>query len=597
MADENMELDPYTEGPMPQPKQRRKSTPRGPMTEEAKESRAVKTKASQEKDLDEYCAQWDWDLPGMKCKLSRMSPRIHNNIQIAGHLETREGGGYTLEEIKDRFGGGTYKLNVSGFSEKQGTIRPMGNKVFEVGGAPNVDQVPAHVQAASSGTSGRGGGGDDLAANAQGALVGLVGKSLERAYDGNRGGDANPDLFSEMRQSVEASAREQVAAIREAAAQENSVLREQLNDMRQVATELRAELQTKDQQKDHEVVAARTESSGLLSTLLPTFSEQANQRSQQAQHDANERVARMQEQFARDMQGSEQRFAMQLENMKTMFQAQAMNQQTMFDSRMQQATAEIALLRQRCETLESDNRAMQQRNTELLLEQTKKHDPINLMQQAANVREVADGLFGGGGGGDGLSDDASDTMKLIHSFGQSLGSLAPVIAAKMGAGGMPSGGMPTGMPQQMAGPPPQAPPQAPPQRLAMPKQITPQAPQAKPKFKLRKQDLIAGVRLINSAISTGTEPARVADTAAQTLDRATLGELVRRKPIAVYTSLQKAGILEGPLETEEGARYMGAFLMALKERLGLGTPPPREPTQDPQPEPGPPVEEEAPTEE
>jgi hypothetical protein len=88
--------------------------------------------------------------------------------------------------------------------------------------------------------------------------------------------------------------------------------------------------------------------------------------------------------------------------------------------------------------------------------------------------------------------------------------------------------------------------------------------------RLKREDLVAGVTLINAALASGTPPDKVADTAAQTQDRGALRELVRRKPRVVYASLEAHGLLAGPLATPEGEQYFAAFLKALRSRLSSG---------------------------
>lgn len=545
----------------PRQRRKRKRAPNGPES-------AQKGAVSAQLDLEEYLDQFNWEVPGMKVKLTRLAPAVVQGVPCKGHVDTKEGAPYALEEIKERYGGGTYRVNVSGPRELGGMIVALGAKTFDVSGPARIDQQISVIEqgaAASPGGSAK----NDLAPQAQGALVGLIGKSLDRAYDGRSADTVNPDILREVRESVEASARAQVEAIQRASEERTASIAEQLNELRQENATMRAELKAREQQAAEQVNTARMESSGVLTTLLPSFAEQANSRAEAATRDAAERVARMQEQYARDLQAAEQRFEQQSANLKTLYEAQVMNVQTMWQGRSQQLETEIQLLRTRNEHLEGELNNLRNRNTELLLEQTKKTDPMSIMEQAANLSETAQGLFGGKDeGGGGLSDDASDGLKLVNNMFQSLGSLAPALAARLGAGG---GQQPQVPPQQL--PPPQARPQ--PQRVQRPPQapgqlvptaITPQPP-AKKKVKLNKRELQAGVTMLNSALQSGVAPAVAADTAANTIDRKTLHELTRRKPEVVYASLDSLGMITGPLATEAGSNYLGAFLVALRARL------------------------------
>lgn len=604
--------EPYTGGPLPQPKQTRKRKHKRIPANPDSESEGT---ASMAMDMEDYQAQekFNWEL-GLKVKLHRNSPTLFKGMQVGGHLETRENAPYTFEEIKERFGGGMYEIFISGPKQLGDRPTAIGRKQFSIAGDPSLENLPIHVQAVSAGmTPGQQqGGSDQVSPQAQASLVGLLGKQLDKQDESRTVAGADPDLFREMRQSVEGSAQSQVEVIKDAAEKEAALLKTQLEELRQNNEKLRAETEALRQQSQHAVDSARTESSSLLSTLIPTFSNEAHQRSQQAMQDADARCARMQDQHSRDVAAVEQRAQMQIDNMRAMFDAQLLNQATVFEGRIKQLETELALARARGEHFENEARQLQGRNTELLMKQMEKADPVKQAQYMATLKETLGALGGGGDEGGGLSDEASDAMKMIYALSQGFGPVASALSQRLTGAAPPGHQMPEyaqpPMPQHVPPHPPQLEPAPraltrpaprqmqrpqrtlrPPERKASPQPQPQQAappPQPKPAVRLRKADLANGVGLLNAAMLGGTPPVKAADAAAQQLDRPTMRELAKRKPQAVYDSLATNDLLEGPLATPDGAAYLTEFLIELRARLSGTTyePPQQEAEPGVQPE-------------
>jgi len=568
--------------PQPQQAPRRRGG-RPPLTPQQQ-----KHAASADKDLDEYLRSFNWEQPGMVVKLHRTAPMWWKGVQSGGHLETRNAP-YTLQEVQERWGGGSYKLYLTGPRNPGEPGRPLGSKVFTVAGEPKgaladpsaTTHGGGHHAAAAAANS------DQLAPQAQAGIVGLLGKSQDRVLEmmerGRGGGDVDPTLFSEMRETIVGSAQAQVEAIKQAAERENGVLRDQLNALRDETQRIRAENEARKTEMERSMENANRESTSLIGTLIPVMSNQAHERAQAAVREAGERVKAIQEQYARDIQAAELRYAQQIDNLKTLYAAQDMNQRTLYEGRIHQLEGEITLLRSRCEHLDQDNRTLQGRVTETLIAQAQRQDLGSQLKQFSMLKEVAGTVFGAGESPvseDGLSDGAPDYLRLINRFAPALNAAAGAIAAKI-AGGQPQQAMPQQMmPQQMQAGPQQMPPHAMiphPQAQAMrPQPQQPPRPKPAPDAVLHRADLETGVLLLNSAIQSQTPPEKAADTAAQTLPRPMLRALARRKPEKVHETLLAAGLLQGDLGTPAGTEYLTAFLTALRSRLSgpamTGTP-------------------------
>lgn len=557
--------------PEPQPPRRRGRplTPR-----QVQQQKAV---VSHDMALDEYMHSYNWEQPGMQVKIERTSPSWWKNVQTKGHLETRSAP-YTLEEVQERWGGGSYRVYVTGPKAPGEPGRSLGTKNFTVAGEPKGSL--ADPSATAHAASGPASGGDQLAPQAQAGLVGLLGKNQDKMMEmvergRGSGSEVDPGMFSEMRETIVGSAQAQVEAIQRAADRESQSLREQLNGLRQETERLRAETEARKTEMERGMESSHRESSSLLGTLIPLMSNQAHERAAAAIHDAGERVRLIQEQYARDIQSAEIRYGQQVDNLKTLYAAQDMNQRTVYEGRIHQLESEIVMLRARCEHLDQDNRMLQNRVTETLIAQAQKQDLGVQLKQFSMLKEVAGSVFGGGGEGageDGLSEDAPDYLRLINRFAPALNAAAGAIASKFAG-------------QQQPVMPPQAMPQMmPPQAMAMVPHPQAQAaaprPKPAPDAVLKRSDLETGVMLLNSAIQSQTPPEKAADAAVQTLPREMLRALARRKPERVYETLLAAGLLEGDLGSPAGTEYLTAFLTALRLRLSgpatTGTPAPQQ---------------------
>ena len=548
--------------------------------------------ASKDKQYDEWIEDWDWSQPRMHCTVKRTSPNLHLGQQVGGRLDSKANGFFTEEEIQQRFGGGTFIVYVSGIDQRTGKFRALGNKQVVIGAEPRIDAKPQQVVDAGTGAPHQQGGSgvSDLAPQAQAGLVGMIDKSFDRlAAAQQRQPSGDPELMKEVYEG-------QVRTVKEAADKEAANLREQMSEMRQELSQLRIERDTYQHKVETEVTAARSEGERYVGQMIPAFAAQANDRVQQILHDTGEKVRSIQEQYAHDLQNQQAYFQQQLQNQQTLFQAAESNMQTMFQGQIAHLQTINTTLQAKIDSLEGECRGLRDQVLNMHQEVARKQDPLARLQEMQTFQDVIQGMSGRGGGDDDLGEDASPALRLAARFAPAIAGAIDVAKAKMGIGDgqqmMPQQMMQQ-QPQQMRAPQ-MVPPGAVP-RIAAPRPAAPgmmvkapqpaQPQQAKPAprrvripradAQVRKQDLIAGVALLNAAIASGTDPQAAANTAASQIDRNTLNALCARKPEVVIQSLQGAGILRGAVASEPGLQYLTAFLLELQGRLN---PPPALPT-------------------
>jgi cell division protein FtsB len=586
------EPEPEPEEVKPKPARRQSKAAQKKATRRAAYEKACR---SMDMEFDEWIQTWDWQKPRMYCKLKRTAPQWVLGKQTGGTLDSKENDHFSEKEIQDRFGGGTYVIYVSGVDEETGRVRQMGNKQVKIAGDPKV--VPTAEQAAQGGgpvtQQQTNSGVDGLAPAAQSTLVGMLDKqvsaSMERMErqmsERSSHGAADPELLSLMQRGFE----QQAEAARVAADKEAAVLRVQMEDLRQELSQLRVERDTYQHKVETEVTAARAEGERFVGQMLPTFAQQADQRARDAMQQAHDQVKRMQEQFARDLEMSRAHFSQQLENQKTLFQVAETNAQSVFSQQVATLQAEIGRLQARNEALESECRTLRDQVLNMHQEQAKKQDPMEQIQKAMAIKDFFAG-DGEGGGSD------NPLLNLASSFAPALGSALDIAKARMGLGGE---GAPQMSPEQqqrllMARQAQAQQAQQQVQAVALPQVAMPQAqaptPRPTPKRRrpapdasVRREDLKAGLDLLNQAISAGIPPEQAADAAANQIDRNTLRALCSRSPDTVIRSLHQAKLLEGVVASKPGLEYLAAFLQALDTRIN---PAPAQPAPQPQPEEG-----------
>jgi len=571
------------ERPRPAPARRKRGRKEPPEVTERRREAYAKGERSKDMEYDEWIETWDWHQPRMQCTVKRTSPPTYMGKPAAGRCGSKANAFYTEEEIQSTFGGGTYIVYVSGVDDR-GNYRALGNKLLNFPGEPKM--LMAHADGMPPGAPQQKGGTgvEDLAPQAQSSLVGLLGDTIKHSRETSPGSTVDPELLDKMQLAYE----QKSAAIAKAADDRIADFQQQLNTLRMENEKLRAENTGYQHKVETEVNNARSEGERFVGQMLPTFAQQANERVQQILHDASERVHRVQEQYARDLQNQQQNFQQALQNQQTLFQAAEQNQQTLFQGQIAHLQTINAALQAKIDSLEGECRALRDQVLNMHREAASKQDPMHRIQEMQSMNDLIQSIAGKGGGDDDLGEDASPMLKLAARFAPALGGAIDIAKAKMGIGieqpmqappqvpgqqmlmqappqrVVPPGAMPRVAPRQA--PPPGAMVKAPQQRPAKPQRRI-----ARPDAKVRKQDLVAGVTLLNAAIASGTSAQAAADTAANQIDRNTLGALCSRKPEVVIQSLQSAGILQGAVASEPGLQYLTSFLLALQARLN---PPP-----------------------
>lgn len=561
------------EAPPPRAKSTRRTKRKVPARKRAAYEEGL---VSMEQEYDEWVEKFDWQAPRMSCKVKRESPQHHLGHQTAGTCgEIKANAYYTEEEIRQRFGGGVYRIYVSGI-DRDGKFRALGSKKLEMSGAPRTD-VPTTEQAQSGlGAQNAPSQENDvanLAPQAQTGLVSMLDKNFERMLSQQQKSGAtttDPEILAQMQRAYE----QQAEAHRQAADKEAVVLRAQLNDMRQELSQLRVERDTYQHKVETEVSQARNEGQQYVATMLPTFAQQADQRVQQILHDATERVKTIQEQYARDLQMQQQQMQQQLQNQQALFQATETNAQTLFQGQIAHLQTINATLQAKIEGLESENRQLRDQVLNMHREQATKSDPMSKLKELSTYKELVES-FGGGG-----SDaDASPVERMLSMALPTLQSGLDAYTASRG-GQPPQQAQMQQQQQQQAQSAPQLQAPAVPLPQGLPQGITPPpgamvkatpSPRGKrvqaAKVHVRRQDLEVGITLLNAAISSGAAPPRAADAAVGQIDGKTLKALVQHAPAAITASLDRAGLLNGPVASSSGREYLLEFLAALHQRL------------------------------
>jgi len=570
LATQNESPEENATPPKPRPARRRG---RPKKNVEAKREAYERGLESMELEYDEWVQKWDWEAPRMHCKVKRTSPLHHQGHQVAGTCgEIKANAFYTEDEIRERFGGGTFTVYVSGVDSRDGKFRALGNKKLQISGSPRTDVPPTEIAAKGVPAASQQGGGsgvNDLAPQAQAGLVTMLDKNFERLAQQNKQlpvSSADPELMKEVYEG-------QVRTVKEAASKEAEALRAQLDELRQETSQLRIERDTLSSKADTEVAAARADGERYVSTMIPTFAAQADQRAQHAAEVASQQVKTIQEQYARDLQMAQQMMQQQMQNQQTLFQAAETNAQTLFQGQIAHMRTINATLQAKVESLEAECRTMRDQVTNMHAEAARKQDPLAKLTEMQTMQEVVQSMAGGSGGD--LGDDASPALRLLSQALPAATAVAEAVKAKIAG--------PTQSMQQMAQQQMPQPTVFQPSPVQVPTHLQTQAPTQsssalvprKPHKRVRKQvpaqvrrqDLEVGIAMLNTALVAKAPPEKAADTAATQIDQKTLKALVQHPPAAIIQSLQSADLLTGSIASDVGLQYLGAFLVALKSRL------------------------------
>jgi hypothetical protein len=532
-------------------------------------------------DFDLWIQQFDWDRPKMRSMLKRTSPSHHLGVSVGGQLASKDNAPFTFEEIRQRWGGGEYRVSIFGPKSKDDARQvPLAALRLQIPGNPLLDEdsLPAETRDKMQQNWGRGPRPTDPGTEAMKIVSSEVDALRRQVYDGPKGPDTAP--YDRMTDEIKASAEQRIAA-KEAAADERSraatemlaMEREERKRLAERLAEMEKGMYQKETEMRDKVAESIKEAQGgslsLVSTLLPQMSDNAAQQVKMAIDQFSAREERIAAQHAQEV--------MQLHKMhEVQLQIQGQQHQMQMGSLAQMHDNNSTLLKAQIEGLKSEKEVLRQQldearrmvdraRDELMTRITsqKETNPLDQMSQFAQILDMAKSITGGGGdesgAGAGLEDNPilANIFKLGH---QALPVVQEALAARRQA------------PQQMMPPPQQQQQvyyQQQPQRQVMVQQAPPSVPSAPPQQRLKKEDLVAAIAFINGVLSQ-PEPLPVNDVARgaiATQDNGVLKQLARRTPEKLMAKLEEEELLVGPCSSENGRAYMIALLKAIREKL------------------------------
>jgi hypothetical protein len=542
----------------------------------------------------------DWDSPGMICKLERRGPKTYRGIgPLDGYLESRENAPILMDEVREKYGGGTYRVQVTGPRNQrevnEGIALSRGYKEFSISVAAyppktNANALPVDPKTGMySGAGGYGSDDDDalqrMSAPAQKSLVDVVGRVVDHGLRGNRESGSSDRAYESSVAAIERSANERVNAAVQAAADRVRAYEERLAEERRErekamdnAEKQRAEFES----RLHNLQGGNME---VLSTILPALTQSSSQQSEMALRSADARVAAAHEAAREEIKAAHRHHEMQVENLKQMHQMQNETLKAASEREIGRLEQQSGLHLQRIQHLEQENQKLRDE----VLKLVQGTDPMSSLDRTAQLfglmNEMKSTFSTGGGEGESgaqLSEDAPDFLKVLNNFGPALSNLTAPIAARFagGAGGAMDPQQAAMLQQQqlmlqqgqpdaaaaaaMMQPPPQPPPQA-----VMPDPpAAPPAPPAPPTqgTRLSKADVLQGLALLNSAVAAQTPIAQAVTLARSNMNHAMLRALVSREPNAVVAEFEQKGVLAevgGAVATDPGKQYLVQFLTTL----------------------------------
>jgi hypothetical protein len=510
-----------------------------------------------ELDLDEWSEAWRWETPRMSCQISRIAPPYFNNVPVAGFLEKKLGSGYKYEEIVSRFGGGCYELGVSGpLALDRLDVKQLAKKRITIPGDPNLESLPTGAIDAMQ----KQGGMRRMnqgSSNTDGKLIDIVQEELhtlrDQVYNREKtsGGSGSMDLMKEV---FETTARQTEKAMEERAKAKEMAAQTQANfalEMLKLERE-RAEREREEMKRvEHDLKREmderiKTPDNSMFMSLLPQFSQSADQRVESVMRTYEAREERLMASHQNSINDLNRMHTTQLDAQRMMFETQI---------RSMQVEKEM-LLRQ----LEDSRREVDRTKNELMT-QVSNAKPKTFPEQMMEYQMITDAIKGmvpSPPGEGSIADDIEQPwLRSIMKLAEKGMTIAPGVIEAMQQR--------KAMAQQ-----PQMIPQ--PQPMAMvPQQPRPQV--QPPRIKIDRKQLQMAAEFINGVLTSklsgqsAPTPDEIASAAVQMVDNQVLRELARRDPEKVIDELIRAGIFTGPSTTPEGKEYIKQLLEILPSKL------------------------------
>lgn len=531
-----------------------------------------------------------YNQPGIEFSMERLSPSYHPKTKdkTAGFLETRETGPYPLNEVADRWGGGVFQATISAPNPNNAIGAPLTyKKKFEIAGPPKVtpDALPQEEADARTEASKRS---NEQAENTavQGAF-----RMLDRVWSQQSGIDvekvAKP--YESTLAAQNESMQRELETMREYSDRRVEEARRKESEIRQELERIREEQRRKEDEMRDKLSEASKTSDMVLTSLLPSFNDNARTQVEQAMRTFEAREARIEQQHGQALQQNNRYWEGQIDNLRTAHAAEMarlessyQNQITLLQSQLGTVVSERDQVRQQAEQLRQELIRIRE-------DQIRQNDPmeqLSKMQTTFEAMQSVTGMAPGRGGG-GLEDDenAPAWMKFGNNLLSQIGNVVEV-AKQRQQQQQPQQQQqmhPAQLQQMQMAQLQQAQMQQAAQQQAFmtPEQIAAQekgqaeaaAAAAKAKeeggFKVSRSKLKEALEMLAATKASGTDAEIVAQSAGAHLPESVLKLISARPSDKLALALKAEGLLPAPLADEDGLAYLEKFLTATNKRVNL----------------------------
>lgn len=412
-------------------------------------------------DYDSWINSFEWDQPGMQCKVERITPEMVGTVQTAGHCTTVDNTPLSTKQIQEMFGGGKYHVSVIGprKTSKGVRIQRLSHKPLKIPGDPNLNNLgrvgqtsPADVAAARAPSQ--------RSAPPQGSdpsmvrLVDSMIQPLQRRVD--MAGQQSVQATQAVGAQYADAANMKIQAANDMLREKDQMLTTQLAGANQRVEEARREAEAARAEKEKALVEAREaqeriyreraameeqftkklqsvqgDSSNLIATLIPSIQSQAQNQINTMMSVFEGRLASQDATYTSRLEGLERShenrmaaaadlFRSQLESAKQLYQGQIQHLQAL----LQQVQSEKTLLVQQLD--DARNRMMEQ-----IAQVNKASDPEEQLVKLGGLLETVKGITGLTGGDD--EKAASSGNAFFDSIMANVGKITEVVPHVTGA--------------------------------------------------------------------------------------------------------------------------------------------------------------------
>jgi hypothetical protein len=443
------------EDPTPKPK-------RGRPTKKSKQQSApqVLSEADSDKwDYDSWINSFDWDQPGMQCKVERISPEMVGTVLTAGHLCTVDNMPLSTRQIQEQYGGGRYHVSVIGprYSKKTDSVRIMrlSHKALKIPGDPvlsNLGRVglPSEVAQQRNGRP-PGAPSSQQQGSSDPGMVRLVDNMtshLQRRVD--QAGQAGAQHAQLVGSQFQDAAAMKIQAANDMLAEKDRMVASQLqqanarvDEERRRAEEARAEKEkaleearaaqqriyddrkAMEEQFTAKLAAVQGDGSTLIATLIPSIQQNAQNQintmmsvfqTQVSNQDANysSRLEGLERSYEQRMAAQADLFKTQMESTRMLFQGQIQHLQTLLTA----AQEEKKLLQTQLD--DSRNRMMEE-----IAKVNKAKDPEEQLVKLGGLLETVKSITGLSGSGE--DEKVSSGNPFFDTIMNNVGKITEVV--------------------------------------------------------------------------------------------------------------------------------------------------------------------------